>query len=143
MTRYLLDTNIISDAIKPTPSRALADWMAAQVDETLYTSALTIAEIAGGILTMPAGRKRQSLESWFEGQKGPLALFEGRILAFDTNASLAWACVVAEGFAMGRPRSGFDAMIAAIAVANDCVVVTNNERHFQGLPVINPMTGAV
>ena len=139
MTRYLLDTNIISNVIKPTPSPALAAWMIAQSDEDLFISAVTVAEVRRGVLERPAGKRRRDLEDWFASRSGPLALFSGRILAFDERAALAWAQLMAEGTARGRPRSSTDMMIAAIAEANDCVVATDNERDFAGLTMVNPL----
>lgn len=139
MTRYLLDTNIISNIVKPVPSAALVAWMAAQPDEDLFISSLTIAEIRRGVLERPAGRKRRELESWFSGPTGPQALFAGRVLPFDENAALIWARLMAGGTATGRPRSALDMMIAAIAEVNDCVVATDNERDFAGMTIVNPM----
>lgn len=139
MTRYLLDTNIISNAVKPAPSSALAAWMSAQADDDLFISAITVAEIRRGVLERPTGRKRRELEDWFSGRSGPAALFAGRILPFDEVAAMAWARLMAEGTAKGRPRSAIDMMIAAIAEANDCVVVTDNEKDFAGVAVVNPM----
>jgi predicted nucleic acid-binding protein len=139
LTRYLLDTNIISNIVKPVPSAALVAWMAAQPDEDLFISSLTIAEIRRGVLERPAGRKRRELESWFSGPTGPQALFAGRVLPFDENAALIWARLMAGGTATGRPRSALDMMIAAIAEVNDCVVATDNERDFAGMTIVNPM----
>ncbi len=142
MTRYLLDTNIISNAVKPAPSPALAAWMSAQADEDLFISAITLAEIRRGVLERPSGRKRRELEDWFSGRSGPPALFAGRVLPFDEMAAMAWARLMAEGTARGRPRSAIDMMIVAIAEANDCVVVTDNEKDFAGLTIVNPLRAA-
>lgn len=139
MTRYLLDTNIISNVVKPEPSPGLLAWMGAQADEDLFIASLTIAEIRRGILELPAGRRRTALDAWFAGPDGPQALFAGRILAFDAKAALLWAELMAEGRARGRPRSALDAIIAAVARANGCVVATDNERDFAGLDMLNPM----
>ena len=139
MTRYLLDTNIISNITKPIPSESLLGWMAEQLDEDLFISALTIAEIRRGVLEKPAGRKRDQLEAWFSGPEGPSALFAGRVLAFDEKAGLIWARLMAEGTAKGRPRSAFDTIIAAIAEANDCIVVTDNEKDFADMEIVNPL----
>jgi predicted nucleic acid-binding protein len=139
VSRCLLDTNIISNVTKPVPSARLIAWMAVQVDEDLFISSLTVAEIRRGILEKPAGKKRRDLERWFSGPEGPQALFAGRVLPFDEKASLIWAQLMADGTAKGRPRSPLDMIIAAVAQANDCVVVTENERHFVGLKTINPM----
>jgi len=139
VTRYLLDTNIISDVTRPVPSEALVAWMAERADEDVFISSLTIAEIRRGILEKPAGRKRRELEGWFGGPEGPQALFAGRVLPFDETAALIWARLMAEGTATGRPRSALDMIVAAVAEANDCVVVTDNERDFAGLAIVNPM----
>lgn len=139
MSRSLLDTNIISNVTKRAPSEALVSWMAGQPDEDLFISSLTIAEIRRGILEMPAGKKRRELDHWFSGPEGPQALFAGRVLPFDEEAAVAWAQLMAESTAKGRPRSPLDMIIAAIAKANDCVIVTENERGFAGLKIVNPM----
>lgn len=141
MTRYLLDTNIISNVVKPIPSPALLAWMDAQADQDLFISALTVAEIKRGLLEKPAGKKRVLLEAWFTGPEGPQALFAGRVLPFDETAALIWARLMADGTAKGRPRSALDTIIAAIAEANDCVVATDNEKDFAGLKFVNPVRG--
>ncbi len=140
MTRYLLDTNIINDATKPRPAQALLDWLSKQIDEDLHISTLTLGEIRRAILEKPAGRKRRALEQWFAGPEGPQALFAGRILPFDERAALVWARLMAEGTAKGRPRSAFDMVIAAVAEACGCIVVTANEKDFRGVVrIINPL----
>jgi predicted nucleic acid-binding protein len=144
VTRYLLDTNIISNVTRRDPSAALMAWMAEQADDDLFISALTIGEIRRGLLEKPKGKKRALLDSWFNGPEGPQALFAGRVLPFDERASLVWARLMADGTAAGRPRSALDMIIAAIAEANDCIVATDNEKDFPGLKVVNPLrsTGA-
>jgi predicted nucleic acid-binding protein len=137
--RYLLDTNILSEATKPSPSESLFAWMAEQENQDLFIASITIAEIRRGVLEKPAGQRRDQLEAWFAGPEGPLALFSGRILPFDETAALIWARMMAEGKALGRPRSSFDAMIAAVAEANGCVVVTGNAKDFQGVEIFNPL----
>jgi toxin FitB len=139
--RYLLDTNIISNIVKVQPSEALLAWMAAQRDEDLFIASLTVAEIRRGILEKPRGKKRDALDAWFSGPEGPQALFSGRILSFDDKAGLIWARLMAEGKTAGRPRSGLDMIVAAVAGANECVVVTDNEKDFAGLDIINPLRG--
>ena len=139
MTRYLLDTNIISNVTKPAPSAALLAWMEQQADDDLFISALTVGEIRRGLLEKPKGKKRALLEVWFGGPEGPPALFAGRVLPFDEKASLVWARLMADGTAKGRPRSALDMIIAAVAEANGCVVVTDNEKDFAGLEFVNPL----
>ena len=141
MTRYLLDTNILSNIVKPEPSQSLLAWMGGQKDDDLFIASLNIAEIQRGILEKSPGKKRAALDAWFAGPDGPQALFAGRILPFDERAALLWARLMAAGKSAGRPRSGLDMIIASVAGANDCVVVTNNERDFAGLEIFNPMPG--
>jgi toxin FitB len=138
VTRYLLDTNVISAAIKPVPAAQLAAWMGRQSDADLFIASLTLAEIRRGILVKPAGKKRDALESWFAGPQGPAALFAGRVLPFDEPAALIWAELMAGGRAAGRPRNALDMIIAAVAQANECTIVTANERDFAGLETLNP-----
>ncbi len=139
MSRSLLDTNIISNVTKPVPSEALVAWMAKQADDDLFISSLTVAEIRRGILEKPAGKKRRELERWFTGPDGPQSLFAGRVLPFDEKAGLVWARLMADGRAKGRPRNPLDMIIAAVAEANNCLVVTENERDFAGLKIVNPL----
>ncbi len=139
MTRYLLDANIISNAVKTQPSERLMGWTAMQQDEDLFVASLTIAEIRRGILELPSGRKRKGLEAWFTGKEGPHELFAGRTLSFDDKAGLVWARLMAEGKTQGRPRSALDMILAAVAEANNCVMVTDNERDFRGFQILNPL----
>ncbi|WIM09527.1 type II toxin-antitoxin system VapC family toxin [Enhydrobacter sp.] len=141
--RYLLDTDIISNVVKPSPPEILLAWLAEQNDEDLFIASLTIAEIRRGVLEKPAGKRRDQLETWFSGPDGPQALFAGRILPFDERAGLVWARLMAEGKSKGRPRSALDTIIAAVAEAHDCIVVTDNEKDFDGIEVLNPLRGAI
>jgi predicted nucleic acid-binding protein len=139
--RYLLDTNIISKIVQPKPSASLITWFSDQADQDLFISSLTIAEISRGILEKPAGKRRDELMAWFSGPEGPRTLFAGRILPFDEKAALAWGGLMAEGKSKGRPRNALDTIIAAVAVVNSCIVVTDNERDFDGIEFVNPVRG--
>jgi len=139
VTRFLLDTNIISNASKPNPSGSLVEWMERQHSEDLFIASLTLGEVRRGILEKSAGRKREELETWFSGPEGPPAFFGRRVLPFDDRAAMIWARLMAEGTAVGRPRSGIDMIVASIAEANGCVIVTDNEKHFWGLSAVNPL----
>ena len=103
----------------------------------LFIASLTLAEIRRGILEKPAGKKRRELEQWFASTA--VSLFAGRVLPFDDRAGLIWARLMAEGTIQGRPRSPLDMIIAAVAEANDCTLVTDNTQHFVGLKTLNPM----
>jgi predicted nucleic acid-binding protein len=141
VTRYLLDTNIISNVVKPQPSEALLAWMAVQRDEDLFIASLTLAEIRRGIFEKPHGKKRAALDVWFTGPEGPQALFADRILPFDDRAALVWARLMADAKTAGRPRSALDMIIGAVAMVHECMIVTDNEKDFSGLRIVNPMRG--
>jgi len=137
--RWLLDTNIISQATKPAPSPALLAWLEQQPDEALFISSMTVAEIRRGILQHPPGKRRDALEDWFIGPTGPQTLFAGRVLPFDEKSALVWARWMASGTVAGRPRSALDTIIAAVAQANGCTVVTDNQKDFPDVAVFNPL----
>jgi len=137
--RYLLDTNIISNIMKRQPSPALTAWMSERTDQDLFIASLTVAEIRRGILEKPAGKRRDQLDAWFVGPEGPQSLFAGRVLPFDEKAGLVWARLMAEGKSKGRPRSALDTIIAAVAEVNECAVVTDNEKDFVGIKIVNPL----
>jgi predicted nucleic acid-binding protein len=105
LTRYLLDTNVISNITKLDPSESQLEWMGVQSDGDLFISSLTVAEIRRGILDKPKGKKRERLEAWFAGSEGPQSLFKGRILPFDEKAALVWARLKSEGRAAGNPEA--------------------------------------
>lgn len=113
-------------------------WLSRRIG-ILFIASLTVAEIRRGVLEKPAGKRRTQLETWFDGPEGPQALFAGRILAFDETAGLVWARLMADGTAKGRPRSALDTIIAAVAEVNDCVVVTDNDKDFVGVDIVNPL----
>ena len=139
MTRFLLDTNIISNFTRSTPSASLVAWMSEQADDDLWIASFTIAEVWRGVLEAPHGKRRRQLEKWFSGAEGPQELFAGRILPFDEKAAVVWARLMADGTAAGRPRSPLDMIVAAIAEANGCVIVTDNDKDFAELTTINPI----
>jgi toxin FitB len=137
--RYLIDTNILSELAKPQCSPLLLDWLGRQADDELFISTITVGEIWRGILELRPSHQKRQLETWFAGPEGPLSLFGGRILLFDVRAAMEWAKIMAEGTAAGQPRSAIDMFIAAIAMANQCIVVTANEHHFRGaVEFVNP-----
>jgi predicted nucleic acid-binding protein len=139
--RFLLDTTIVSEAVKPRLSPALLAWLGGQPDAGLHICTLTVAEIRRGILEMEAGRRRRELDAWFAGPEGPQALFAGRVLPFDERAALEWARIMAEGTAAGRPCSALDMVVAATAAVHGLTVATANEKHFRdtGVPWFNPL----
>ena len=134
----VLDTNVLSEALKPLPSPAVLDWLAAQEPSSVFTTAITQAEVLYGVATLPAGRRRMRLLAAVE--KMFAEEFEDRILPFDEDAAREFAGIVATREAAGRPISQFDGMIAAIARSHRASVATRNITDFQdcGTDVINP-----
>jgi predicted nucleic acid-binding protein len=139
LNRYLLDTNIISNPLMLRPSDSLIAWIDDQPDESLFTCTLNLAEIWSGILQLPPSKRRREMETWFTGAVGPQQFFRDRLLSFDEKAALVWGRLMSNGVKAGRPRSPVDMIVAAVAEANNCILVTDNEKHFAGLKFINPI----
>jgi hypothetical protein len=136
----VLDTNVLSEAVKPLPSTIVLHWLAAQEPSSVFTTAITQAEVLYGVATLPAGRRRMRLLAAVERMFAEE--FEDRILPFDEDAARAFAGFVATREAAGRPISQFDGMIAAIARSHRAAVATRNITDFQdcGIDLINPWT---
>lgn len=136
---YLLDTNVISEAVKAQPNPQVVAWLEATPLGETYLSALTLGELAQGVVRAPAERRR-ALESWLRGVK---KRFQGRILALDAAVMEVWGTLMGEGLLRGQPLPALDAMLAATALHHGLVLVTRNARHFAGLPlvVLNPWDG--
>jgi predicted nucleic acid-binding protein len=134
----LVDTNVISEPLRKTPAAAVVDWIDAQPIETLYLSAITVAELRFGVAALPAGKRRNRLNESLETRVLPL--FTGRILAFDLAASRAYADLMAGARAAGAAIGTVDGYIAATAVANRMAVATRDTAAFEaaGVSVINP-----
>ena len=134
----LLDTNIVSEVMKPAPKRVVVEWMNHQETVTLYLSTITLAEIGYGLRIMADGKRRRSLEGRFE--KFVDDGFDQRILGFDTAAARLYGEVMGHRKAVGRPLSILDGQIASIARANNFTVATRNVDDFKdcGLSLINP-----
>ena len=137
----LLDTNVISEAMKPAPERAVRDWLDAQAAETLFLSSVTIAELSFGIAALPKGRRKDNLTA---GLEGLLALFAARVLPFDTAAAQRYGELAAKARIAGRGFPTPDGYIAAIAATQGFVVATRDASAFAaaGLKVINPWNAA-
>lgn len=134
----LLDTNLLSEMMKPVPFQPVVVWLAAQPPEALFTTAVSQAELLYGVQSLPRGRRRTQLEEQVEKM---LAIdFEGRILPFDEPAARAFATISSGRKRAGRPMSPFDTLIAAIALSHGADLATRNTKDFEGCGVrlINP-----
>ena len=129
----VLDTNVVSEPLKPAPSQAELDWLDKQAPETLYLTAASLAELLAGIEALPKGRRRLELEQAMGRQILPL--FEGRILPFDAKAAEAFGRVRTGAQAVGNTIGFADGAIAAIAAAQGFVLATRNVRDFRGTGV--------
>ena len=134
----LLDTNVISEPQRREPNARVLEWIDAQALETLYLSAITVAELRAGIALMPAGKRRDSLHEYLE--KRLLPMFANRVLPFDMACTKAYAELLAKSRAAGLAVETADAFIAAVALANGFAVATRDTSPFEsaGLNVINP-----
>lgn len=135
----LLDTNVVSEAMKPEPHAAVRNWLDEQAAETLYLSSITLAELMFGIGALPQGHRRDRLAATLE---GVLALFADRILSFDAPAARRYADLAVRARATGKGFPTPDGYIAAIATAHDFAVASRDTSAFMaaGLTVIDPWT---
>jgi len=133
----VLDTNVVSEAMKPEPNPAVQGWLDEQTPETLYLTSVTAAELLFGIATLPDGRRKQSLTVTVEGL---LDMFEGRILAFNAPAARRYADLAVAARTAGKGFPTPDGYIAAIAAAHGFAVATRDASAFKaaGISVINP-----
>ncbi len=137
----VLDTNVVSEAMKPSAHPAVSAWLNAQVAETLYLTSVTLAELLYGISTLPEGRRKNALASTLDGL---LELFGPRVLPFDAPAARCYAQLATQARAAGKGFPTPDGYIAAIAVAHGFAVATRDTSPFEagGVAVINPWEDA-
>ena len=134
----LLDTNVVSEFMKPRPDAAVVEWLRLQDEDALFLSTLTLAELHRGIALLPAGKKRTALAEWVEGELSER--FEGRILPVDRTVSRVWGELMASAERRGRRLAAMDGLIAATAMSSQLDLVTRNVRDFEAVDVtlVNP-----
>jgi predicted nucleic acid-binding protein len=134
----LLDTNVLSELMRPAPEKIVERWLASQPDASLFISAITEAELRYGAALLPPGKRRTTLASLIEAMLAED--FPGRILPFDSAAATSFAQIAATRRQAGRPISQPDAQIAAIAHSRGAILATRNVPDFEGcsIPTINP-----
>jgi predicted nucleic acid-binding protein len=138
---YLLDTNVISEWQKPSPSPRVVDWLTEVDEDRVYLSVVTLAELRLGVDLMPEGRKKSRLDEWLRADL-PLR-FEERVLAIDVAVANAWGMIVARLRRTGRQIAPMDALLAATAQIHGLVLVTRNTPDFTdaGITLLNPWDG--
>jgi toxin FitB len=136
----ILDTNVISEPLKPAPSARVVAWLDSQLVETMYLTAISLAEVRFGMAALPTGRRRRTLQHRFEEEFIPL--FSGRVLAFDEPASAAYAELRSRARKEGLAMGVLDALIAGIARSRSFLVATRDTAPFAaaGVPVIDPFS---
>lgn len=138
---FLLDTNVISETVRPKPHRQVLDWIAAQSAGDLFLASMTIGELMRGARKQKNADRRRKFERWIGGEL--VDQFEGRILAFDHAAALIWGEIMGDGDRTGKMRPAADALIASVARRNRLTLATRNTKDFPGMEVklFNPWTG--
>ena len=132
---YLLDTNVLSELVRPKPNTSVLSWFSNVPDESLYISALTIGEIRKGVEGVPDTRRKEKLRVWLEHELPEW--FGKRVLSIDGDVAERWGRLQAQA---KRPVPAIDSLLAATALHHELRMVTRNEKDFdyQGLDVINP-----
>lgn len=133
----VLDTNVVSEAMRAEPNPAVVAWLDRQAADTLYLTSVTLAELLFGIGALPVGRRKDALAQMLDGL---LELFGGRVLAFDTDAARHYAKLAVAARSAGKGFPTPDGYIAAIATARNFTVASRDAAPFLavGLKVINP-----
>jgi len=132
---YLLDTNVLSELVRPKPDEAVLAWFANVPDESLYISVLTLGEIRKGVEGVPDAKRKETLRVWLEHTL--LEWFGSRVLSVDVNVAETWGRLQADA---QRPVPAIDSLLAATALHHELRMVTRNAKDFAyaGLEVINP-----
>jgi predicted nucleic acid-binding protein len=134
---FLLDTNAVSEWVKPRPNVGLIRWMESADEDRVFLSVISLAELRYGVERMPAGARRSRLERWLRDEL-PLR-FEGRILPVNYEVAEAWGKTVSRSESMGRPVSAMDAFLSATAETFRLTLVTRNVSDFPLLKgTLNP-----
>jgi predicted nucleic acid-binding protein len=138
MSGFLLDTNVISELIKPRPDAGVTTWIDATDEGLMYLSVLTLSEIRRGVATLPHARRRAALEAWLETDLS--TRFEGRVLSIDDSVADRWGLLTAESLKRGTVISVIDGLLAATALQHNLTFVTRDTRNIAaaGIAVFNP-----
>jgi predicted nucleic acid-binding protein len=135
---FLLDTNCISELVRPKPDRRVVEWMEAAEEPRLYLSVLTLGEIRKGLAGLPQGKRRSQLETWMDVELR--SRFAGRIIPIDLEIAHRWGLITAEAKQKGKALPVMDGLLAATAVHYSLTMVSRNASDFRhvAVPVLNP-----
>ena len=135
--KYLIDTCVISELIKPNPNANVEKWFFSKAEDSLYVSVLTLGELKKGIIKLPESKKKTALAEWFNEIENR---FSERTLNIDTEVAKTWGTVQGELEQQGEPMPAVDALIACIGITNSMTVVTRNTEDMErsGVSLINP-----
>jgi toxin FitB len=136
MSGYLLDSNCVSELVKPQPQASVMEWLDATDEAILFLSVLTLGEIRKGVAALPQGKRRTRLETWLEIDLQ--ARFAGRILPIDAAIADRWGSIAAESQRKGKALPVIDGLLAATALHHNLTVVSRNAADFPNLPVLDP-----
>ena len=138
---FILDTNVVSELMRPTPDPVIESWFAEHATSSLFLTAVSEAELRFGLAVMPIGKRREGLASAL--RRVLETGFANRILPFDSSAARAYAEIAAARRRVGRPIPVADCQIAAIARSRDMAVATRNVRDFEdaGIDISDPWKG--
>jgi predicted nucleic acid-binding protein len=137
----ILDTNLVSEPLKPKPAAVVLEWLDRQAPETLFITTITLAELQAGVEVLPTGKRRTALQAV---TTELVAGFEGRVLSFDQDSARAFGRVIAGTQAAGNPIHFADGAIAAIAAMRGFMLATRNIRDYKGagIELIDPWHAA-
>ncbi len=140
--KFLLDTNVVSEWVKPRPDDGVVAWMNEVDEDRVFLSVISLAELRHGVERMPTGARRRRLDEWLK-EELPLR-FEGRVLLIDRVIAEAWGRILARCETAGRPINTMDGFIAATAEAHRLVLVTRNVSDFESSvkEMVNPWLGS-
>ena len=136
----VLDTNVVSEMMRPAPDPSVLNWLNTQIAEELWLNSVVVSELLFGIARLPAGARKRQLAETFAAMLEQD--FAGRILPFDLEAAVIYAELAAGCEAKGRPVAMADGQVAAICLAQGAKLATRNSKHFEGMVLVNPWDGA-
>jgi len=133
----IIDTNVLSEIMRPEPEPAVISWLQSQAGPDLYTTSISVAEILFGLERLPTGRRREQLAA---AARALFEAFDQQVLPFDVPAASEYATIAYAKERAGAPISGFDAQIAAICRTHRASLATRNVKDFEatGVELVNP-----